>query len=97
MANDSRKRSTSSALKKLLTRASADQTKVELPRAVHEIRVSADPEDIIPAGTVITEEIAVAAGFEDGTIAELEAKGAIDFVEVFAQAPAGDEPPAADA
>lgn len=56
---------------------------VQLPRAVAEIHVS--PDAVIPAGTVITDEIAELAGFEEDDIKSLEAGGYIDFVEVYAQ------------
>ncbi|WP_267433788.1 hypothetical protein [Sphingomonas sp. GM_Shp_1] len=56
---------------------------VKLPRAVAEIHVS--PDDVIPAGTVITDEIAELAGLDSDGIDALEAGGYVDFVEVYAQ------------
>lgn len=61
---------------------------VQLPRAVAEIHVS--PDDVIPAGTVITNEIAELAGFGEDDIKSLEDGGYIDFVEVYADLGEGD-------
>jgi hypothetical protein len=62
---------------------------VELPQAVAEIHVS--PEDVIPAGTIITDEIAIEAGLDEDDLAALESAGHVKFVEVYAMAVAGDE------
>lgn len=60
---------------------------VRLPQAVAEIHVS--PEDVIPAGTILTEEIAIEAGLDEDDIAILEEAGHIKYVEVYAMAVAG--------
>ena len=63
----------------------ADMAKPEtvlLPKAIAELHVS--PEDVIAAGTVITDEIAALAGFDEDQIADLEDAGHVVMVEVFA-------------
>lgn len=64
---------------------------VQLPQAVSEIHVS--PDDVIPAGTIITEEIAIEAGLEEDDIEDLILGGHVALVEVYAMAvaSAGDE------
>ncbi len=64
---------------------------VKLPQAVSEIHVSRD--EIIPAGTIITDEIAVEAGLDEDELADLEDAGHIKMVDVYAMAAA----PAAEA
>jgi len=57
---------------------------VQLPQAVAEIHVS--PADVIPAGTIITDEIAIEAGLDEDELATLEEAGHIKYVEVYAMA-----------
>ena len=55
---------------------------VKMPQAVSEVHLS--PTEMIPAGTIITDEIAELAGLDDDTIAGLEDGGHVKYVEVFA-------------
>lgn len=55
---------------------------VRMPQAVSEIHVS--PEDLIPAGAIITDELAELAGLEVGDLDDLEAGGHVKFIEVYA-------------
>lgn len=57
---------------------------VKLPQAVSEIHVSRD--EIIPAGTVITDDIAVEAGLDEDEIDDLIEAGHVKLVEVYAMA-----------
>lgn len=66
---------------------------VLLPQATSEIHVS--PEDMIPAGTIITDEIATQAGLDDDDIADLMDAGHVREVEVYATAAAPTDAPAA--
>ena len=85
--------SAASVTKKLLGAVVEQPRTVELPKAVAEIHVS--PEDVIPAGTVITPEIADQAGLDDDDIETLIEDGHVTLVEVYAMAAAekaADEP-----
>lgn len=62
---------------------------MKLPQAVSEIHVS--PEDVIPAGTIITEAIALEAGLDEEDIDDLIAGGHATVVEVYAMAAAAAE------
>jgi len=73
-----------SATKRILGSDLPTPQMVKMPKAVHEIHVS--KEDKIPAGTVITDEIAELAGFDDSTLDALLANGAIVLVEVLSSA-----------
>lgn len=55
-----------------------------LPQAVSEIHVS--PDDVIPANTVITEEIAELAGFDEDDIDNLVEAGHVKMIEVYTTA-----------
>lgn len=57
---------------------------VQMPKAIHEIHVSID--EVIPAGIVITDEIAELAGLSEDDVADLAEKGAIVMVDVLAAA-----------
>lgn len=68
--------------------AQAPQT-VKMPKAVHELHVS--PDDVVPAGTIITYEIAQLAGLDDETLGDLLETGAIVLVDVYSSAGVGVE------
>lgn len=68
--------------KNILGADMAKPATVMLPKAVAELHVS--PEDVIAAGTVITDEIAELAGLDEDDIADLEDAGHVVMVEVFA-------------
>jgi len=71
-----------SVTKNILGRSASAPEMVVMPQAVSEIHVS--PDDVIPAGTIITDDIVIEAGFEDGDIAALEAAGHVKMIEVYA-------------
>jgi len=81
--------SAAAVTKKLLGAVVEQPRLVELPKAVAEIHVS--PEDVIPAGTVITREIAIEAGLDADDIEALIEDGHVTLVEVYAIA-AAEEP-----
>lgn len=80
--------------KNILGAELAKPAMIKVPRAVAEIHVS--PNDVIPAGTVITDKIAEIAGLDAEAIDDLEDQGFVDFVEVYAQAVADDSAQGAD-
>ena len=80
--------------KNILGAELAKPAMIKVPRAVAEIHVSRD--DVIPAGTVITDKIAEIAGLDTKAIDDLEDQGFVDFVEVYAQAVAEDAAQGAD-
>ncbi len=85
MAGKSKLATAAGAIKRSLIGATAAAPKmVQMPQAVHEIHVS--PDEFIPAGTVITDEIADLAGLDDEEIGRLEESGAIKMVDVYAAA-----------
>lgn len=57
---------------------------VSMPRAAAELHVA--PDTIIPAGTVITDEIAYLADLDEEDLARLEKAGHVVYVEVYASA-----------
>lgn len=57
---------------------------IRMPAAVSEIHVSAD--ELIPPGTIITDEIAELAELDADTLDALEEGGHVKFVEVYATA-----------
>lgn len=57
---------------------------VQMPKAIAEIHVS--PDDVIPAGTLITPEIAELAELSDEDIDALEKAGHVTMTEVYAAA-----------
>ena len=71
-----------SVTKNILGRSTAAPEMVLMPQAVSEIHVS--PTDVIPAGTIITEDVALEAGFEEGDLDDLEAAGHVKMIEVYA-------------
>lgn len=54
---------------------------VKMPMATSEIHVS--PTELVPAGTIITDEIADLAGFDQDTLDGLETSGHVKYVEVY--------------
>jgi hypothetical protein len=68
--------------KNILGRSTAAPKMVKMPQAVSEIHVS--PDDVIPAGTIITEDLMLEAGFDDTDIDNLEAAGHVTIIEVYA-------------
>lgn len=57
-------------------------TKVKLPRAVHEIITGKKPEEKIPAGEIITDEVAKKHSLSATEIKDFITTGAVDEVEV---------------
>lgn len=71
------------------TGPAAPQT-VKVPQAVSEIHVS--PDDVIPAGTILTEEVIKLADLSDEALESLTLGGHVKLVEVYAMAlPDADE------
>jgi hypothetical protein len=69
-----------SVTKKILGASAEKPSTVLMPRAVAELHVSTD--EIIPAGTIITEELAIEAGLDEDDLADLEDAGHVTLVEV---------------
>lgn len=74
--------------KNILGATLAKPTTTEMPQAISEIHVS--PEDVIPAGTVITREIAEQAGLDEDDVLDLIDGGHVKIVEVYAMAATDD-------
>lgn len=82
-------RQTAAAVTKNLLGVGAEAPKtVQMPQAVAELHVS--PDDVIPAGAMITEEVAELAGLGDDDIERLIDQGHVKLVEVYASAFASD-------
>lgn len=72
---------TAAITKNILGADVAKPATVMLPQAVSEIHVS--PDDVIPANTVITDDIADLAGLDEEAIADLVDGGHVKMIEVY--------------
>jgi len=55
---------------------------VKMHRAVHDLRTGPKPENMIEAGTIITDEVADEHKLNDKALEQLTDSGAVDLVEV---------------